>query len=188
MKEIIDKVQQFLNAEYELNKANYLLDDPAAWERSLAVFRAEFLTDNTKELWFKIPVENFDAERRKQLMERIAIRKIYVVKKATNDIINVFASFPDHTDDLRNCLVYKLNDDELKLLSIENVCENCFGTGYVKEKSKQCNRCQGKGFEKSKTVGEVNWKTLFTEPPKPLETLQVNLPLSDIQKEVISMQ
>lgn len=188
MEEIVEKVQQFLNAEYELNKANYLLDDPKEWEKLLAVFRAEFLTDAARELWFKIPVQNFTPGRRKELMARIAIRKVYLIKITGKDIINVFASFPDNTDNLRNCLVFKQTDDEIRLLSSENICDDCLGGGYVEEKSERCNRCQGRGFGHSKTVELVNWKTVFVEPQKPIEVIHINLPSSELQVEMIRLQ
>lgn len=189
MKEIIAKVEEFLANEYDLNKANYLFESKEDWEKLLAVFREEFLTDNTKGIWAKIPVEHLSPERKAEMEAKLSHRKKYVIKWIKkDDIVNVFVSLPIASDDLVNCLVFKADNNEIKLLSIETVCDTCFGAGYIDQNRIKCSRCSGKGFNYSKTSGLVNWRTVFAQPEEAAESLTIRLPSSELQKEVVAIQ
>ena len=108
MNKIIASVEQFLKMEYDLRRENYLQENKDEWEKSTIPFREKFLSPDANKYWFKIPIEHFSVQRRNELMESTFQRKLYLVKfERKNELINVFCSLPDSSNDLRNCLLFK---------------------------------------------------------------------------------
>lgn len=175
--------------EYDVNRENYLQESKTAWEEFSLPFRNQFLTDSSNDYWFKIPVEQFSIEKRTELQTSISQRKLYLLKLIKEGaMINAFCSLPNSSNDLTNCLLFKLINKDIKLISIENVCEDCFGVGYIENAGKSCNRCSGKGFEYSKTSEYINWKTAFFRPADSETSGVLRLPESSLQKAMVLLQ
>jgi len=190
MDEIEIQVEAFLDVEYQVNLSNYLLDNSNEWEQVYKQFKQTFLMDRMNDHWSKIPVQQFTNERRAGLRERISKRKLYLIKQSNyNDRwINAFCSWPSNEDDLRDCFIFRLFNEKIKLFCIETICENCFGIGYLEESSHPCTTCMGRGFAYSETVQFVSWRTIFFEPANVVEARIYKLPASAIQKKAVSIQ
>lgn len=192
MDEIVALVESFLNMEYEVNTSNYSFKNRDEWEQVYKRFQDTFLMDRMNDHWFKIPVEQFTDERRESLSRRIHKRKIYLIKRyednKTGRWINAFCSFPDNVDNLRDCLAFNYSDEKIRLFSVDTICENCFGAGFIEESAQPCSHCFQRGFNYSNTIDLVNWKTVLYEPEYIAQSVIYNLPASDIQKKAISIQ
>lgn len=189
MKEIIIQIENYLKMEYKINASNYILD-LNDWSKLYEKFKNNFLTNETKDRWYKIENKPFTEEKIKKLHNSVFERKIYIIKffnQENIEMVNAFCSWCNDDNDLRDCLNFKIFENKIKLYSIDTVCENCFGAGFLDNNKEKCSGCLGSGFSFSNTLKYVNWKTPFRESKNITETFLLNSPCSDIQKKMVAL-
>jgi DnaJ-class molecular chaperone len=187
MKEIINQVNNFIELEYKLNFSNYSLSDNE-WNKIYDEFKKKYLTEKTENRYFKIGTKTITNEKLLSLKSKIFKRKIYLIKtfsKENTKWVNVFCSWSDEYDNIRDCLIFKIINNKIKLYNIETICEICFGTGYIENKGNDCYNCFGTGFSFNSKSKFVNWNTDTNEIKILEQCILLNLPDSEIQKEVL---
>lgn len=187
MNDIIPLIEKFFENEFQINNSNYFLDKND-WSKLLEKFKKEYLTDKTKERWVKIRTISFSEDKIENLRKEICKRKIYLIKKIKYkniNYINVFCSWPNKYNDLRECFVFKILNHKIKLCFVDTVCESCFGTGCIENDNQICNNCFGTGFSFDSKSNLVIWNTISNEFKNIEESILLNFPDSEVQKEVL---